>query len=238
MCDSNPYITRSSQDAFTGLTPIGDKPFVNLVFTHDPSAATKLVLAAHYDSKWFPNPPEDQFVGATDSAAPCAMLLDLAEALTPLLNADKSASGDDDDRTTLQIIFFDGEEAFHDWSATDSIYGSRHLTSKWAEEYLAPNHQYHRSSLAARRMDPRPTTLSTIEHMVLLDLLGAKHPRILSSYRETDWLHGEMRSADARLQEAELVHTEEREQEWFSSSRFAGWIEDDQVPVSQAIWSE
>lgn len=162
------------------------------------------------------------------------MLLDLAEALTPLLDAQKAAKDRDEDHTTtLQIVFFDGEEAFHDWSATDSIYGSRHLASKWAEDYLAPDHRYHGSSLAARRMDPRPTTLSTIEHMVLLDLLGSKNPRILSSYRETDWLHAEMRGADQRLQEAELVHVESsHEQEWFPGTRWAGWIEDDQVPVS------
>lgn len=78
-----------------------------------------------------------QFVGATDSAAPCAMLLDLAEALTPLLKARKERidsgngvlrDGFDEEEaaeTTLQFLFFDGEEAFHDWTATDSIYGAR-----------------------------------------------------------------------------------------------------------------
>jgi glutaminyl-peptide cyclotransferase len=65
------------------------------------------------------------------------MLLDLAEALTPLLSARKErmASGngilidglDEEEagETTLQLLFFDGEEAFHDWTATDSIYGAR-----------------------------------------------------------------------------------------------------------------
>jgi len=28
---------------------------------------------------------------------------------------------------TLQLIFFDGEESFGEWSAEDSLYGSRHL---------------------------------------------------------------------------------------------------------------
>jgi len=73
-----------------------------------------------------------QFIGATDSAAPCATLLDVAEALTPLLQ-EKSRQveageydGDDEwAHTTLQIVLFDGEEAFHDWTATDSIYGAR-----------------------------------------------------------------------------------------------------------------
>jgi glutaminyl-peptide cyclotransferase len=72
-----------------------------------------------------------QFVGATDSAAPCAMMLDLAEALTPLLDARKAKAEkelDDDDEvsdTTLQLVFFDGEEAFITWTATDSTYGAR-----------------------------------------------------------------------------------------------------------------
>lgn len=65
------------------------------------------------------------------------MLLDLAQALTPLLEARRGrlASGtgilrdgfDEDEaaETTLQLIFFDGEEAFRSWSDTDSIYGAR-----------------------------------------------------------------------------------------------------------------
>lgn len=31
---------------------------------------------------------------------------------------------------TLQLIFFDGEEALFRWSASDSLYGSRHLARK------------------------------------------------------------------------------------------------------------
>jgi len=30
-------------------------------------------------------------------------------------------------------VFFDGEEAFVHWTATDSLYGSRHLADKMAE---------------------------------------------------------------------------------------------------------
>lgn len=32
---------------------------------------------------------------------------------------------------SLRFIFFDGEEAFVDWTETDSIYGARHLAEKW-----------------------------------------------------------------------------------------------------------
>jgi glutaminyl-peptide cyclotransferase len=30
----------------------------------------------------------------------------------------------------LQLIFFDGEEAFVQWTDTDSLYGARHLAEK------------------------------------------------------------------------------------------------------------
>ena len=61
----------------------------------------------------------------------CALMLDLAEVLDPLLDSrlERLENGleDDDDvsETTLQIIFFDGEEAFKDWTDTDSIYGAK-----------------------------------------------------------------------------------------------------------------
>ncbi|KAK6009615.1 peptidase, M28 family [Ostertagia ostertagi] len=35
----------------------------------------------------------------------------------------------------LQLIFFDGEEAFVDWTETDSLYGSRHLAKKWETKW-------------------------------------------------------------------------------------------------------
>ncbi|NXS11688.1 QPCTL protein, partial [Neodrepanis coruscans] len=33
---------------------------------------------------------------------------------------------------TLQLLFLDGEEAFGDWSDTDSLYGARHLAQRMA----------------------------------------------------------------------------------------------------------
>ncbi len=63
------------------------------------------------------------------------MLLYLAEALNPLLDAQKKSFqpdefDDDAPSTTLQLVFFDGEEAFKDWTSTDSTYGSRSVTSQ------------------------------------------------------------------------------------------------------------
>lgn len=63
------------------------------------------------------------------------MLIDLAEYITPSLIARRARQvagelleEDEEDLavdTTLQIVFFDGEEAFHAWTDTDSTYGSR-----------------------------------------------------------------------------------------------------------------
>lgn len=61
------------------------------------------------------------------------MMLDLAETLNPLLDKRKERldAGEEDDEDvadmTLQLIFFDGEEAFVQWTDTDSIYGARYL---------------------------------------------------------------------------------------------------------------
>jgi len=61
-------------------------------------------------------------------------MLDLAETLNPLLDQRKQrledGYGDEDEDedvadTTLQLVFFDGEEAFKDWTDTDSVYGAR-----------------------------------------------------------------------------------------------------------------
>jgi len=37
---------------------------------------------------------------------------------------------------TLQLIFFDGEEAFAEWSEDDSLYGSRHLAEMMDSQLL------------------------------------------------------------------------------------------------------
>lgn len=59
-------------------TPIGQRTFTNIIGRLNPSADRYLVLACHYDSKHM---REGEFLGATDSAVPCAMIIDLAHAL-------------------------------------------------------------------------------------------------------------------------------------------------------------
>ncbi|KAG6909641.1 hypothetical protein DXG01_016423 [Tephrocybe rancida] len=227
-------------DEFTDKTPIGTKRFRNIIATKDPTASRRLILSAHYDSKYGASYPDNQFVGATDSAAPCAMMLDLAEALNPLLDQRKKRLDDgleeDEDvaDTTLQLVFFDGEEAFVSWTATDSIYGARHLADKWGTTHLSPYDKRH-------LMGMHSTELSGIEHLILLDLLGAPQPRIRSYYLETAWLFDALMSVERRLGDSGAF-TFENEQgmapgKWTSYFRSReevqinyGYVGDDHVP--------
>jgi glutaminyl-peptide cyclotransferase len=115
--------------------------------------------------------------------------------------------------TTLELIFFDGEEAFKEWTATDSIYGSRHLAEKWASERVGER-----------------TRLEAIELFVLLDLLGAKGPTIWSSFKQTFKWHSMLVSAEQRL--ARLGLLQERDGAIFIPEQppHPPQIEDDHIP--------
>lgn len=239
------------KDTFTDETPYGPKTFTNLIFTHDVSAPRRLVLSAHLDSKYFPDPPESEFVGATDSAAPCAMLLDVAVALTPWLDARKARieeqggeEGREGQGESLQVVFFDGEEAFKDWTATDSIYGARHLVKKWSEVDESPS---------PTRSIPK-NQLRRISHLVLLDLLGSPNPLIRNFFPTTGWLFDEFLHAEQRLGEAGLLwdgidsassyaavkgKIGATERSFFvprsgGASGYGGMIEDDHIPFLHA----
>ncbi|XP_038238131.1 glutaminyl-peptide cyclotransferase-like protein isoform X1 [Dermochelys coriacea] len=154
---------RVELDAFEDQTPRGVVGFANVVATLDPTAGRRLVLACHYDSKYFPRDRQGRtFLGATDSAVPCAILLELATALdAELLKAKEQGS-----EVTLQLLFLDGEEAFGEWSERDSLYGARHL----AEHMAKAQHQLGTSQLQAMSL------------FVLLDLLGVRHPTIQNHF--------------------------------------------------------
>lgn len=135
---SLPKWTLSFQNSSSKTPTSGDEeiPFVNLIATRDPPWAVsgdvgRLALVAHYDSKIEPI----GFIGAVDSAAPCAMIMHIArsidEALTKKWATMESEQvgtggfGGVEADTGLQILLLDGEEAFHVWNHQDSIYGAR-----------------------------------------------------------------------------------------------------------------
>lgn len=73
-----------TEDTFKTNTPVGNLAFTNIIATLNPNACKRIVLACHYDSKLTRS---GTFVGATDSAVPCAMLIHLAQTLDPYLKA-------------------------------------------------------------------------------------------------------------------------------------------------------
>jgi hypothetical protein len=75
--------------------------------------------------------------------------------------------------------------------------------------------------------------IDTIEHLVLLDLLGAKSPQIPSYFHPTAWLHDKVRSAQRRLLDAKAFwppnESSRSGEDWFNGHSWGG-IEDDHLP--------
>jgi len=172
-------------DSFETETPKGIKKFTNLIFTHNnPNALRYLVIAAHYDSKYF---QQFSFIGATDSAVPCALLLDAASSLLPQLN--QQILSEEIPTIGLQIIFFDGEEAFREeWTTDDSLYGSRHLAELWENTIT----------------DSGKRRIEEIELFVLLDLIGTSSLNFVSFYHNTSRDFDRFISIERRLKDSRL----------------------------------
>lgn len=107
------------EDPFTAQTPDGRVSMKNIIALKKGRGPAALAVSGHYDTKRFPF----RFVGANDAGSSTGLLLELARALK-----DESFGHD------VYLIFFDGEEAFGEWSESDSLYGSRHLASKWRND--------------------------------------------------------------------------------------------------------
>ncbi|KAI8788452.1 hypothetical protein BgiMline_007785 [Biomphalaria glabrata] len=198
-------------DTFEDSTPYGTKQFTNIIATFDPSKPRKVVLACHFDSKYFDN---KKFVAATDSAVPCAILLETARQLQCLMekgSTDKSSVSD----LTLQLLFLDGEEAFKDWTATDSIYGARHLASKWERE--------------SDNKDPNVKKISSIREFILLDLIGTTDTQFNQQFESTQELYKHLVKIEGHLRSNKYL-TGGHKGPIFSSQIGWGGIEDDHVP--------
>ncbi|KAF4549700.1 Peptidase family M28-like protein 1 [Elsinoe fawcettii] len=222
-------------------------PFVNIIATRDPPWAQpgevgRLNLVAHYDSKLTP----DGFIGAIDSAAPCAMILhavrSIDEALTKKWEAmEAKGAGQDDlgdatENQGLQVLLLDGEEAFHVWTDTDSLYGARSLAEEW--------------EITTHGLSSYQSPLQAIDLFVLLDLLGSAKPQIPSYFKTTHWAYKNMAKVEDRMRKLGLFksspnHPSKRDpvdkqtvEPWFLNEKdkkdsdmwLGGHIGDDHVP--------
>ena len=224
-----PEWTISYQNSTSNIAALGNKkmPFVNMIATRDPPWSEPgevgyLTLVAHYDSLMNP----EGFIGAIDSAAPCAMLMHTARSLDDALTkkwAGMIEAGDHEfeEHQGLQIMFLDGEEAFVAWSDTDSIYGAKSLAASMESTYHPALSTYHNA-------------LSTIHLFVLLDLLGSRNPKIPSYFKVTHWAYKKMADLEKRLRNHSLLDSSGAP--WFydvdkSNDRWmGGMVGDDHVP--------
>lgn len=96
-------------------TPRGRIRFCNIIGTTAqwPPRDDVIVLASHYDTKWFENL---RFVGANDAGSSTGCLLEIARVLS------RTGAGCD-----FAFVFFDGEEAFREYTEHDGLFGSRRL---------------------------------------------------------------------------------------------------------------
>jgi len=62
------------EDSFVDNTPIGKKKFTNVIATKDPTALRRVILSAHFDSKYFPSYPQNQVRGFGLSGQPFSSL--------------------------------------------------------------------------------------------------------------------------------------------------------------------
>jgi glutaminyl-peptide cyclotransferase len=117
---------------------------VNVIARFPGKSGRAVVLTGHYDTKKMAG---GRFVGADDGGSSTAFLLEMAEALHGMPH--------DDD---IDLVWFDGEEAFGQWSETDSLYGSRHLAERWAAD----------------------GTLSRIKALINVDMIGGKDLHVMN----------------------------------------------------------
>ena len=153
-----------AQDSFTGRTPGGAVAMVNIIARFPGKSGRAVVFTGHYDTKL---KPLVRFVGADDGGSSTAFLLEMAEAL-------QGAPRKDD----VYLVWFDGEEAIREeWTAEDSLYGSRHLAERWAAD----------------------STLSRIKALINVDMIGEKDLDILDEQNSSPTLRKLIWSTAERL---------------------------------------
>ncbi len=138
-------------DEFVATTPTGPVDMVNIRAVKEGQKPEIIAVAGHYDTKLFEFP----FVGANDGGSSTAILLEMARVADSV-----------ELEHTLEFIFFDGEEAVRDWTAEDSVYGSRYDIDRRFEN----------------------GTLRQLQALVLVDMVGDRDLRVLKETASTDWL--------------------------------------------------
>ena len=112
-------------ESFDAVTPHGRLPMANVLAVIPGRRQDVILIAGHYDTKWF---RDISFVGANDGGSSAALLIELARRLRERPR-----------EYTYWVAWFDGEEARESWTATDSLYGSRRMASELGKSRRLPS---------------------------------------------------------------------------------------------------
>jgi Zn-dependent M28 family amino/carboxypeptidase len=152
-----------TEDSFTATTPAGPLRMTNFIARFPGTKEGVIVVSGHYDTLY----GRKDFVGANDGGSSTGLLLELARQLR----------GRKNDGYSVWLVWFDGEEAVRQWSATDSVYGSRHLAERWAKD----------------------GTATKIKAFLLLDMIGDADLNVDREPNSTPWLEDVVYQAAAKL---------------------------------------
>jgi len=150
-------------DDFTASTPEGSFPIHNIIAKFAGAKPGAVVIATHYDTLM----SVKNFVGANDGGSGTGLLLELANQLR----------GTNRSGYSVWLVWLDGEEAVRQWSATDSLYGSRHLAEKWQKD----------------------GTVKEVKAFLLADMIGDADLNIDRDQSSTPWLEDLVFQAASKL---------------------------------------
>jgi glutaminyl-peptide cyclotransferase len=141
-------------DTFTATTPAGMQTMHNYIVKYPGKKDGIIVLVSHYETNY---PLRDiEFYGANDGAATTALLIQIGSVLRT----------HPPDGYSVWLVFDDGEEAVKEWTASDSLYGTRHLAAKWAND----------------------GTLGKIKALLVADMIADKDLNVDYVENSTPWL--------------------------------------------------
>jgi glutaminyl-peptide cyclotransferase len=105
---------KTERQEFEDDTPHGKLKFCNIIARFgDDETTQQAIVCSHFDTKWF---DAIRFVGASDGGSSTGALIELARTLAK----------DPGLARRVELVFFDGEEAFVQFTDTDGLYGSRY----------------------------------------------------------------------------------------------------------------
>ena len=149
-------------DSFFANTPAGPQSMHNLIVKFPGKRDGIIVLASHYETNY--NLRDIDFVGANDGACTSALLIALGQYLR-----EHPPEG-----YSVYLLFTDGEESVSgNWTASDSLYGSRHLAAKWSADGTLPH----------------------VKALLLADMIGSKQMNVDRDGNSTPWLEQQLAQA-------------------------------------------